>query len=158
MLTRWNTGWNEFDEMFSALNQMRAYMDRVFDDAPARRSWDGGRALPFSVGTWPRANLIDAGSKLIVTAEVPGLTEKDIKLTLNQEVLSISGQREVNAPEGYSAHRQERPAVNFSRSFTLPCRVNADAAAASVKDGILTVTLEKAPDAMPRQIAVKAMA
>jgi HSP20 family protein len=158
MLTRWNTGWNEFDEMFSALNQLKAYMDRVFDDVGGFRSWDSGRALPFSAGTRPRANLIDAGSKLIVTAEVPGLSEKDIQLTLNQEVLSITGQREVKAPEGYSAHRQERPTVSFSRSFTLPCRVNADAADASVKDGILTVTLEKAPDAMPRQISVRATA
>lgn len=157
MLTRWNTGWNEFDEMFSAMNQLRTYMDRVFEDAFGDRSWDG-RALPFSAGTWPRANLIDAGSNLIVTAEVPGLTDKDIKLTLNQDVLSISGQREVSAPEGYSAHRQERPAVNFSRSFALPCRVNADRTTASVKNGILTVALEKAADAMPRQIAVRATA
>jgi HSP20 family protein len=158
MLTRWNNGWNEFDDMFSALNQMRTYMDRLFEDAGGLRSWDGVRALPFSGETWPRANVIDAGSKLIVSAEVPGLCEKDIQLTLNQQVLSISGKREVNAPEGYSAHRQERPGVAFSRSFMLPCRVNADAADASVKDGILTVTLEKAPDAMPRQIAVRATA
>jgi len=62
----------------------------------------------------------------------------------------------VRAPEGYSAHRQERPSVNFSRSFTLPCRVNADRTIGSVKDGVLTITLEKAADAMPRQIAIKA--
>lgn len=155
MLTRWNAGWNEFDEMFSAMNQLRTYMDRVFEDAVGGRLLDG-RALPFVAGTWPRANLIDAGSNLIVTAEVPGLSEKDIKLTLNQDVLTISGERKVQAPEGYSAHRQERPAVNFSRSFALPCRVNGDRTSASVKNGILTVTLEKAADAMPRQIAVKA--
>jgi HSP20 family protein len=157
MLTRWNTGWNEFEEMFSAMNQLRTYMDRVFEDAVGDRPWDS-RALPFSAGTWPRANLIDAGSNLIVTAEVPGLSEKDVKLTLNQDVLSISGEREVSAPEGYSTHRQERPAVNFTRSFALPCRVNADRTTATVKNGILTVTLEKAADAMPRQIAVRATA
>lgn len=155
MLTRWNAGWNELDEMFSAMNQLRTYMDRVFEDALGGRVSDG-RALPFIAGTWPRANLIDAGSSLIVTAEVPGLSEKDIKLTLNQDVLTISGERKVQAPEGYSAHRQERPTVNFSRSFALPCRVNGDRTSASVKNGILTVTLEKAADAMPRQIAVKA--
>jgi HSP20 family protein len=158
MLTRWNRGLNDFEEMFSAMNHLRTYMDRVFEDTLGDRSWDGNRALPFSAGTWPRTNLIDAGSKLIVTAEVPGLTDKDIKLTLNQEVLSISGERDVKAPEGYSAHRQERLAVNFSRSFALPCRVDADRTTASVKNGILTVTLEKAADAMPRQIAVKATA
>jgi HSP20 family protein len=157
MLTRWNTGWSDFDDMFAMMNQLRSYMDRVFEDTFGSRFAEG-RALPFYAGTWPRANLIDAGSNLIVTAEVPGLSEKDIKLTLNQEVLTISGERKVQAPEGYSAHRQERAAVSFSRSFALPCRVNADRSSASVKDGILTVTLEKAADAMPRQIAVKAQA
>jgi HSP20 family protein len=68
----------------------------------------------------------------------------------------VSGERRVQTPEGYSAHRQERAAINFSRSFALPCRVNADRTSASVKNGILTVTLEKAADAMPRQIAIKA--
>jgi HSP20 family protein len=155
MLTRWNNGWNEFEQMFSAMNELRTRMDRMFEGAFGGWLSDGA-ALSFQAGTWPRANLIDAGSSLIVTAEVPGLTDKDIELTLNQDVLSISGERQVKAPEGYSAHRQERPAVSFARSFALPCRVNADRTTASVKNGILTVTLEKAADAMPRQIAVKA--
>lgn len=157
MLTRWNTGWNDFDEMFSAMNQLRTYMDRVFEDAVGGRFSDS-RALPSYAGTWPRANLIDAGTNLILTAEVPGLSEKDVRLTLNQEVLTIAGERKVEAPEGYSAHRQERATVNFTRSFALPCRVNADRTSATVRNGILTVTLEKAADAMPRQIAVRAQA
>lgn len=155
MLTRWNTGWNEFDDMFSTMNQMRTFMDRVFDDV-----WNGrlssGAGWQLQAGTWPRANLIDAGANLLVAAEVPGLSDKDIELTLNHNVLTISGERKVPVPEGYSVHRQERPAVRFSRSFALPCRVNPERASASVKDGILTVTLEKAAEAMPRQIAVKA--
>lgn len=155
MLTRWNTGWSDFDEMFATMNQLRNYMDRVFEDSLGGR-FSEGRFLPSFAGTWPRANLIDAGSQLVLTAEVPGLSEKDITLTLNQEVLSISGERKVQAPEGYSAHRQERAAVSFSRSFALPCRVDAERASASVKNGILTVTLEKTADAMPRQISVKA--
>jgi len=129
-------------------------MDRVFEDAVGG-PWNGG-TLPFYADTWPRANLIDAGSTLMLTAEVPGLSEKDIKLTLNQEVLTISGERKVVPPDGYSAHRQERGSVSFARSFALPCRIDADRTSASVKNGILTVTLEKAADAMPRQIAVKA--
>ena len=152
MLTHWNTGSNDFDEMVSAMNLLRTYMDRVFEDPFV------SRALPSYAGAWPRANLIDAGSNLILTAEVPGQSDKDVRLTLNQEVLTIAGERTVDAPKGYSAHRQERPAVNFSRSFTLPCRVNADRTSATVKNGILTVTLEKAADAMPRQISVKAQA
>jgi len=154
MLTRWNPGWSEVDEVFSTMNQLRTYMDRIFENNAISRS-AGDRPFLRYAGTWPRANLIDGGSNLIITAEVPGLTEKDINLTLNQDVLTIAGERKVQAPEGYSVHRQERAAVNFSRSFALPCRVNPDHASASVKNGILTVTLEKAPDAMPRQITVK---
>ena len=155
MLTRWNNGWTDFDEMFSTMNQLRTYIDRVFDDAFAGRI-SGGAALPPHAGTWPRANLVDAGSSLILTAEVPGLSENDVKVTLNQDVLTISGERKVEPPEGYSAHRQERATVSFSRSIALPSRVNTDRTNASVKDGVLTVTLEKAADSMPRQIAIKA--
>lgn len=154
MLTRWNSGWSELDEMFSTMNQLRTYMDRLLEDAYGGRSVPG-RGVALHAGTWPRTNLIDSGSKLVLTAEVPGLSEKDLQLTLNQDVLGISGERKVQPPEGYSIHRQERAAVSFSRSFGLPCRVNPDTASASVKNGILTVTLEKAADAMPRQIAVK---
>lgn len=157
MLTRWATGWSDFDDMFATMNQLRGYMDRFLDDAVGGRLGTEG-ALPFHAGTWPRANLLDAGSTLVLTAEVPGLSEKDIQLTLNQEVLTLTGEREVHAPKGYSAHRQERASQSFSRSFALPCRVDAERASASVKDGILTVVLQKAADAMPRQIAVKAQA
>jgi HSP20 family protein len=152
MLTRWSNGWNDFDDMFSALRDLRTRMDRAFDDT------FGGeletRRGPASPTTWPRANLTDAGSKLVLTAEVPGLSQQDVTLSLNQEVLTIQGDRKVQVPEGYSVHRRERPEVRFTRSFALPCRVDADRANASIKNGILTVTIEKSPDAMPRQIAV----
>jgi HSP20 family protein len=154
MWPRWNLGWNDFDDMFSAMSQLRTYMDRVMDDSSSGRVWEG-RGLS-GLGGWPRANLTDTGASISVSAEVPGLSEKDIKVSLNQDVLTLSGQRPIEAPKGYSTHRQERPSVEFSRSFSLPCRVNPEHATASVKNGILTVTLEKAADAMPRQISVKA--
>jgi HSP20 family protein len=143
------------DEMFSALNELRTTMDRVFEDPTGGRAWSGKPLSAFG-GSWPRANLIDAGPTLVLAVEVPGLSEKDIKLSLNQDVLTLAGERRSVAPEGYLAHREERPSLRFSRSFALPCAVNPDRAAASVKDGILTVTLEKAQEAMPRQISVKA--
>ena len=155
MLTRWNEGWNEYDEMFSTMNQLRSYMDRIFDEGSVGRVLEG-RLLPGSGGTWPRANLVDNGASLTVTAEVPGLGEKDLRLSLNQDVLTMEGERVNETPKGYSTHRQERPAVQFSRSFTLPCLINADRTTASVKNGLLTVTMEKAVEAMPRQITVKA--
>jgi HSP20 family protein len=157
MLTQWNTGWHQFDDMFATFNDLRTRMDSLFDDV------FGGplqsvRALGASYEGWPRANLVDDGNQLVLTAEVPGLSERDVKLTLNQEVVTISGERKVEVPEGYSVHRRERANVNFTRSFALPCRVSADRASAAVKDGILSVTLEKSADAVPRQITVNAAA
>jgi HSP20 family protein len=154
MLTRWNTSWSEFDDMFSTVSQLKEYMDQLFRDDGVR-GWSG-RAGSQLGGSWPRANLVDSGSTLMLTAEVPGLSEKDIKLSLNQDVLTVAGERATRAPEGYTLHRQERPSIQFSRSFALPCRVNADRTSAVVRNGILTVTLEKASDAMPRQITVNA--
>jgi HSP20 family protein len=154
MLTRYNTGLSEFDDMFSLLSDFRRHMDRAFEDTlgsePEAR--DRSRVLG------PRANLVDAGSTLVVTAEVPGLSERDVQLTLTQDVLTIAGKRKLEAPAGYAVHRRERADVNFTRSFALPCRVNAERASASVKNGILTITLEKSADAMPRQIAVSSAA
>jgi len=154
MLTRWNTSWSDFDDMFSTVSQLKDYMDQLFRD-DGDRGWTGWAGSQLG-GSWPRANLVDSGSTLMLSAEVPGLSEKDIKLSLNQDVLTIAGERATQAPEGYTAHRQERPAIQFSRSFALPCAVNADRASAVVRNGILTVTLEKASHAMPRQITVNA--
>jgi HSP20 family protein len=156
MLTRWNAGWSEFDDMFSMLNDFRRRMDRAFDDAfGADLDMRGGSSAR---ATWPLANLVDTGPQLVLTAELPGLSERDVKLTLNQDVLTIAGERRNDAPEGYSVHRRERADLKFTRSFALPCRVNAEQAVASVKNGILTVTLNKAADAMPRQITVSSAA
>jgi len=155
MQTRWNQGWNEYDEMFSTMSQLRNYMERMFGEDSEGRTREGPLFAGFAA-TWPRANLIDKGETLALTAEVPGMTEKDIKLSLNQDVLTLEGERKVDSPKGYSTHRQERPAVQFSRSFTLPCLVNPDRATATVRNGLLTVTLEKATEALPRKISVKA--
>lgn len=152
MLTRWNTGWSDFDDMFSTMNQLRQYMDRVFDDTVQERP----RSWSQLAGSWPRTNITDTGPSLVLTAELPGLSETDIQLSLNQDVLTISGKRATEVPEGYSVHRMERPSIEFSRSFTLPCRINSDRVSAVVRNGVVTVTLDKAEDAMPRQITVKA--
>ena len=150
MQPHWNT-WDELDEMLTAMNQLRTYMDRAFSDA-----YGNGRTFPrLHAGTWPRTNVMDAGANLVVTAEVPGLSDKDIQLSLNQDVLTVSGERQLHAPTGYSTHRQERGAFRFSRSLALPCKVDPDKATATVRNGILTVTLAKAQDAMPRQITVR---
>ena len=83
------------------------------------------------------------------------MTEKDIQLSIHQDVLTLSGERKQEVPQGYFVHRQERAPLKFARSFTLPCKVDPEKSTATLKDGVLTITLPKAPEAQPRQISVK---
>jgi HSP20 family protein len=138
---------------FALLDELRRRLDRVWEDMDP--SWPPLANTPSSAG-WPRVNLYDEGTNLVLKADVPGLSEKEVQVTLNESGLSISGERRVAPPEGYAAHRQERGSYRFSRSLTLPCKVDPEQTQASVKDGVLTVTLAKSPEAQPRQIAVRA--
>jgi HSP20 family protein len=140
---------------FALLDEFRRRMDRVWEDMDS--SWLGSPSgRTHSSSAWPKVNLYDEGSNLVLKADVPGLSEKDVHVTLNESGIAISGERKLAPPEGYSAHRQERTSFSFSRSLTLPCKVNPEQTQALVKNGVLTVTLAKAPEAQPRQIAVQA--
>ncbi|HKA90915.1 MAG TPA: Hsp20/alpha crystallin family protein [Haliangiales bacterium] len=144
--------WDEIDRTFSALDDFRRRLDGWFQNAEGvRGAWSG-----WARQTWPRTNFYDNGAELVLQAEVPGLSEKDIQLTVTQDALTLAGERKLDAPEGYAVHRQERGAWKFARSFTLPVKIDPGKTTAVVKDGVLTVTLAKAPEAQPRRIAVKA--
>jgi HSP20 family protein len=145
------TRFGDLDRTLALMDELRRRMDRVWDD------FDGGLSPAVSPSAaWPRINVFDAGSNLLLRADVPGMSDKDLQISLHSDSLSVSGERKADAPEGYSVHRQERTAVKFARSFTLPCKVNAEQAAASVRDGVLTITLPKAPEAQPRKISIRA--
>lgn len=116
----------------------------------------GAAYSPTPFATWTRLDVWDNGQAYVLWAEVPGLSEKDINLTLKQDVLTISGERKQDVPEGYQAHRRERATVRFSRSVRLGVKVDAEKISATVKNGILTVTLPKAPETQPRTITVRA--
>jgi len=149
MLTRWN----DFDRTLGAMDELRRRMDRLWDeyDRPGTGSEVAARG-----SAWPRVNVFDAGENVVVQAEVPGVAEKDLQITVNQDVLTIAGERRPDQPEGYSVHRQERAAFQFSRSFTLPTKVDSEKTGAALKNGVLTVTMAKAPEAQPRKISVRA--
>jgi HSP20 family protein len=146
MLTFYD-GWDRnFDELRRQLGQL---FDE-FDASPwTNPSLFGGTQV------WPRVNLADHGADLVLTADVPGLSEKDVQVSIEQDVLTISGERKLNAPEGFAAHRQERGSYKFTRSFNLPARVDNDKVNANVKQGVLTVTLPKTAEAQPRRIEIR---
>jgi len=159
MLTRWNDiGFGGLGRELSALNDLRNQMDRLFLDF--ERGWDVARdprrAASGSAGaSWPRISLHDAGAELRLLAEVPGVSEKDLDISVEQSSLTIRGERKAEAPEGYSVHRQERGNYSFARSFTLPCRIDAEKTTANLKNGILELTLPKVAEEQPRQIQVE---
>jgi len=98
--------------------------------------------------------LRDAGKELVLSAELPGLSDKDIELTIERGTLSLKAERKPTAPEGFKPLRNERAHVRFAETIELPVDIEEDAVSASLKDGVLLVTLPKAAAAKPRRIPV----
>lgn len=139
---------NDFDTTLRLMDQLRRRMDRAFDEVERQ-------GPPYRSAPYPPSNLYDTGTAFVIEAELPGLTEKDIELTLTHDVLTLAGQRRADAPEGYSVHRQERAPYRVSRSYQLPAKVDPEKVSAALKNGVLVITLEKAAEVRPRQIEVK---
>ncbi len=130
------------------LDDLRREMDRLL--------FDFERGAPAEPEGWPKISAEDRGEALFVRAEVPGLTDKDIELTATATSFSLRGERKVEAPEGYATHRGERRGFRFARTFNLGTKIDPERVAASLENGVLTVTLPKAAEAKPKQITVKA--
>lgn len=104
---------------------------------------------------YPPVNVYDAGEGYILSAQLPGVAAEEVELTITGETLTMRGERK--RPEGVkddSYRRQERPAGRWSRTITLPDRVDGTQVSATFTNGILTVNLPKAESARPRHIAV----
>jgi HSP20 family protein len=156
MLTRWTDLWPDIDRTVAAMDEFQRRMNQLFKGYEGHETYRRPGLAATPRGSWPPVNLYDAGEELVLHALVPGVTEKDLTITAHQDVLTLSGERQSTAPEGYSVHRQERGGIRFSRSFTLPCACDLEKVSATVKDGVLTVRLAKAAEAKPRQITVTA--
>lgn len=160
------TGWRDFDDAFRALDLLQRRIDRHFlTDAvwPERASAGRtGRRFPFEerwgrgAAAWPATNVYESKEAFVVKAEVPGLTEKDVSVSVEDDSLVLRGERKASVPDGYKVHLRERAPVAFTRKLPLPARVDASAVTAALNDGVLTITLPKSKEALPRQITVKA--
>lgn len=145
------TPWFDAQRSFSDLDALRRRFDDAFFARPA-----GAFLSSAAFDAAPRASFRDADEALSLSFELPGFTQADLKVDVTRELLTVSGKRSVAAPEGYVATRQERGGLEFRRSFSLPVPVDADAATATIRDGILTITLPKLPEVRPRSIAINA--
>lgn len=143
MLTRWSPFYSDFDDLFSTL-----------------ANWQREQAWPDAFSGLPsqfRTNLSDDGHTYTLRTEVPGFAEKELDIAVTADTVTIKGTREPAHPEGYTAHRQERGKLTFTRSFSLPQRVNTEKTHATLSNGVLTLTLEKSEDVKPRQISVRSV-
>jgi HSP20 family protein len=153
MLTRFSDfndwpvfGFADFGRNYAPQAQLRRELDRLFGDFERSASANTTSAVTFD----------DDGTSFVLRADVPGLTENDFQISVAGNTVTLRGERKLDVPEGHSVHRRERRPFRFAKSFELPTRVDAEKTTATLKNGVLTLTLPKVADAQPRQISVKA--
>lgn len=153
MLTRFSDfndwpafGFADFGRGHAPQTQLRRELDRLFGDFERSANAPTTSAVTFE----------DDGTSFVLRADVPGLTENDFQISVAGNTVTLRGERKLDVPEGHSVHRRERRPFRFAKSFELPTRVDAEKTTATLKNGVLTLTLPKVADAQPRQISVKA--
>jgi HSP20 family protein len=154
---------------FRPFANLRQEIDRLFDDFAWGSSWrmPSPRSLfdvePFGRGenNWgkvPAVDIADTEKAYEVTAELPGMDEKNVEVKFSSGVLTIKGEkREEKEEKKKDYHLSERRYGSFQRSFTVPDGIDADKIDATFKDGVLTVSLPKTPEAQKKekQITIK---
>lgn len=133
----------------SPFAQMTREMDRMFA-RPVQSA--GRRPLP---AVTPAVNAWQDDNALHVEAELPGYRLEDVEILAHDDTLTLRGSRELSVPEGATLLRGERASGAFERTLTLPVPINVEAVAATLRDGVLHVTLPLTPEVKPRKIAIQ---
>jgi len=102
-----------------------------------------------------RADIFESGENIVILADMPGVDEKSVDITLENNVLTINGTVEQKVPQGHTLGYAEYEVGDYQRVFTLNEDVDREAISAVVKNGVLRLTLPKAPQARTRKIPVK---
>jgi HSP20 family protein len=107
----------------------------------------------------PPVDIYEDAEKLVLKLEVPGIEEKDLDVRVEDNTLTVKGERKFEAEEKeQNFHRIERSYGNFFRAFTLPSTVDAANVAASYNAGVLKLVMKKKPEAQPKQIKINVAA
>jgi HSP20 family protein len=139
--------WND---PFRELAQLQRDMNRLWG------SFAGDPDSPRGSGVFPALNISEDDDRVYVRAELPGITKDDIEISTHDDNLVITGERKIAENEDVVYHRREREAGSFKRITSLPARIDPGKVEATLRDGVLTITLAKAAEAKPAKIAVRA--
>lgn len=140
--------WRPTRDMFSLQNEINRMFNDFLGWSTGERAADGQ--------TWsPSVNVYDNKDSVVAEVEVPGIDRKDLHISVENNVLTIRGERRwEEKKEERSYHQVERLYGTFQRSFTLPTNVNPERVKATCKDGILTITMPKVEAAKRKEIPV----
>lgn len=138
------------------IEQLREEMNRVFGDVLGALPRGAVQGVPFlGARTFPAVNLWATSDAVFAEAELPGLRDADVEVSVIGNELTISGQRAELEQQGVKYHRRERPVGSFSRTIRLPIDIDAERVEATLRDGVLRIKLPKAEAARPRKINVR---
>lgn len=145
-LTRWNPA-RDLEEIQSRLSNVLGL--------PTFRK-DGDRDLTTLTEWAPPVDITEDDKEYLIKTELPEVRKEDVKVTVENGILSISGERKFEKEaKGKKYHRVERAYGNFVRSFGLPDDVDANKVDAKFSDGVLTVHVAKSEAAKPKQVEIK---
>ncbi|HUM16321.1 MAG TPA: Hsp20/alpha crystallin family protein [Candidatus Nitrosotalea sp.] len=138
---------------WTGMGSLRREMDQLFDRL-GEMKWDDLPAL----GDWtPSMDISETKDSLVAKVEVPGMEQKDIQISLQENLLTIKGEKKQEKEEKDERfHRVERSYGAFIRTIRLPVAVDASKVTANFKNGLLTVTLPKTPASKGTTIPIKA--
>jgi HSP20 family protein len=145
------TRWNPFREMDEIQNRLFSHL---FKTPPAHSN---GEQESLTVSEWtPMVDILEDDKEYLIKAELPEIKKEDVKVTVENGLLTISGQRKLEKEErGRKYHRVERSYGSFMRSFTLPDNADGNKVNAEFKEGVLKVHVAKSENTRPKQIEVK---
>jgi HSP20 family protein len=139
------TRWDPFREVQTLQNRMNALF----------RDFSEGESPMTTASFIPAVDIYEDEKKVILKLEVPGIEEKDLDVRVENNTLTVKGERKLDKEEKEeNFHRIERRYGSFYRAFTLPTTVDTENVGASYNNGILKLELKKKPEAQPKQIKV----
>ena len=134
---------------------LRSQLDRGFDRFFDRALEEFTQASRPSNRGVVELDLLETEEAFLISADVPGMKRDEIELTIEDNQLTLKGQRELNSEVEAQRHLSERKSYAFSRRFELPSNVAAEQTEASLAEGVLQITVPKLPEEAPKTIQIQ---